>query len=685
MDDLNKKSGKFFIIYVLFCVFIIGCSAVSNNIPVAKKGIIDLSNIIFDKNKVIPLSGEWEFYYGKTLTFENYKNNHPNYSFIHVPTIWNNENIKQNYKTFGIATYCLKIILPKYLFDKNQKVLPLFIKLRDVHSSYKLWINNDLIIEQGKLGKSQKSAIPAIKRNLIYFIPQKDTTLLIINVSNFFDAKSSGIDENIDIGTFEANSINSRGNEILYFFAFSLLLMASIYHLIIYLIRRKEKINLYLALISFLLALQSIFSGDKFIYNIFPTLSTSLYFKLWLLTLNFVPMLYSVYSTLYPKAVNKRVVQIIYIIFGVYSLLVISTPFSFHAFAFDFIIRFGFVVLIGLIFVLRKAIKQKQPYSVYNLVCLFIPILFGVNDVLFATDKIITGYYLPIGFIIFVLSQSIIISLRFVRSYEKMIELSEELHLVNNELEKRVDTRTKELKTVNENLHVLNNTKDRFISLLSHDLRNKFSSLLGFTDLLEKNEFDDPEQEQMFFTMINESAQSGYKLLEDLLEWSKIQMGVDKKDRFEKVYLLNITNELNEYFKIDLLRKNINLIIEILPALSLSIDREAIKAIMRNLLSNAIKYSRPDNKIIISAEKKNDLIEISIKDYGIGIPLEKQQYVFRFDKKYQRTGTSGENGGGVGLVLIKEIAEKYNGRLTFNSEEGKGSEFIITFISEEDF
>ncbi len=262
-------------------------------------------------------------------------------------------------------------------------------------------------------------------------------------------------------------------------------------------------------------------------------------------------------------------------------------------------------------------------------------------------------------------------AIKSYKQHKKIIKQNRELSELNASLEQKVEKRTKELKE-------LNATKDKFFSIIAHDLKNPFNALLGFSSFLVDNydDIDDDEKKESILTM-KESADVGYKLLENLLEWSRTQTGRIEWSP-EKIYLDSIVSET-----IQLLTKSAdNKKIKIEPDLSNNTeayaDENMVKTVIRNLLSNAIKYSKEGGKVKISSTSKNGMLEVAIKDNGIGIKKDDIDKLFKIDQNFSTKGTNEEEGTGLGLLICKEFVEKNNGKISVESEYGKGSRFAFT-------
>lgn len=220
--------------------------------------------------------------------------------------------------------------------------------------------------------------------------------------------------------------------------------------------------------------------------------------------------------------------------------------------------------------------------------------------------------------------------------------------------------------------------KDRFISILAHDLRSPFHNLLGLSGLLSKNihKYDIDKIENLA-TNINKSAQSSFNLLDDLLNWARAQQG---NIPFNPVNL-SLTDICNDVLII--LNPTANaktIVINCLAEDNLNIfaDIDMIKAVLRNLVSNAIKFTKNGGAININAEQTDSNVTILVSDNGIGIAPDDLKKLFDISEVLTTKGTAEETGTGLGLLLCKEFVEKHGGKIWVESEVGKGSDFKFT-------
>jgi PAS domain S-box-containing protein len=227
-----------------------------------------------------------------------------------------------------------------------------------------------------------------------------------------------------------------------------------------------------------------------------------------------------------------------------------------------------------------------------------------------------------------------------------------------------------------------NKTKDMFFSIIAHDLKSPFNTMLGFSNLLVNN-FDryEKEEQKKYLAIINDGIFSIYKLLENLLLWSRTQRnGI--KFRPEKGNLFLLIQETFSVLKQLSENKSIKLTDQISEQISVLADKNMLQTILRNLISNAIKFTPKGGNIELAAkpfkdEQGHNYIRISVKDNGVGITKEKQEQLFKISEHISTEGTEGETGTGLGLILCKEFVEKHGGKIWVESEPDKGSKFIF--------
>ena len=305
------------------------------------------------------------------------------------------------------------------------------------------------------------------------------------------------------------------------------------------------------------------------------------------------------------------------------------------------------------------------------------------------------------AFIILTSGQSIDLAVKGIKVgaleyLSKSAEIQNELQIIiekayktNQEiiLRKKME---EELKRSEQQLRELNATKDKFFSIIAHDLKSPFQSLLGFSNLLvSKFEKYDISKQKKFLGILNNDIKNTYKLLENLLQWSLSQSGkIDFKP--EKLNLYLLVSETIDVLYNFAEKKTISIINSITEDLYVNADKDMLSVIFRNLISNAIKFT-PKRGVIeigcniveetrhtLSKQSNKSKIQIYVKDSGVGITLEKQANIFNILDNISTKGTEQETGTGLGLMLCKDFIEMHNGKIWVESQAQKGSKFIFT-------
>ena len=267
--------------------------------------------------------------------------------------------------------------------------------------------------------------------------------------------------------------------------------------------------------------------------------------------------------------------------------------------------------------------------------------------------------------------------------YERTAELekskleAEAANRSNMELNDYLLELNEKIARLNEELKELNTTKDKFFSIIAHDMRNAFTPIMRYSQLLTRLvSYEENSKTSQIVNRLYTIIQNTYKLMENLLNWSRIQIGVVKCNP-EKMLLhsavLNSLSLLSE----SAMQKQIRLTLSIPVEYEIVTDRNTLDTVLRNLIGNAIKFTNNGGAVNISARRTQKIIEICIADTGIGIKKEILPTLFRIDEKNIQNGTNGDRGTGLGLIICKDLLEKMKGKIWAESEEEKGTSFYI--------
>ncbi|MFZ4413356.1 MAG: ATP-binding protein [Bacteroidales bacterium] len=273
----------------------------------------------------------------------------------------------------------------------------------------------------------------------------------------------------------------------------------------------------------------------------------------------------------------------------------------------------------------------------------------------------------------------LIVGLFGIYSYFKM---EQHLFTIIHEKNQELESDTKLLRQTNEELLKINTEKNKFFSIIAHDLRSPFTSFLGFTQIMvEKSQTMSKEEVQNYAVSMSNSANNLYLLLENLLEWACIQQGLIPFSP-EQAKLYPIVDSSIAMVVDIAAKKEIEIKTSIPYSLEVVADNMMLQTIIRNLVSNAVKFTPKKGNIYISAKVLPDQsIEISVQDTGIGMNKKMIDTIFRMDVNTNRAGTDGEASTGLGLIICKDFIEKHGGKLWVESEEGKGSTFKFTLAA----
>ena len=266
-----------------------------------------------------------------------------------------------------------------------------------------------------------------------------------------------------------------------------------------------------------------------------------------------------------------------------------------------------------------------------------------------------------------------------VEVYSSPIEIQGRnlLHSIVHDVTERKMTE-ENLKKTEQLLRELNATKDKFFSIIGHDLRTPFNAIVGYSNIISENvKSKDYADLPEYAGIIQSSARLAVELLSNLLEWSRSQTG-KIKPRFEAIDLIKLIQEVHLLYKDAANYKFISIAKELPTSLQINADREMTKTILRNLVSNAIKFTDSFGKIDIRVCVEGSQAIISVSDNGVGMLPEDAGKLFLLGESQSTPGTQNERGTGLGLILSKEFAEKQGGKIWFESEKGVGTTFTFT-------
>lgn len=666
----------------------------------AINGIMDLSGFDWELNDYVNLNGQWEFYWEQLLDPEDFKNNEvpDEKNYISLPRAWNNYEVNnKKLSSDGYATYRLTI--------KNAGNSVSGIKIPRILTSYKLFINGELISSAGKVSADKNQMVPQYLTSVKYFRPVSDSIEIIVQVANF-KHRSGGILENIKLGT-AANISRIHSNNIAFeLFLFGGLFLIGLYHIILFIYRPKGRVNLYFGLFSILISARTLLVGEIYFIQLFPGFSWEVAHKIQTLSYYIgIPLFIFYLNQVLPLDSFKKVNKLICYFASAFTLLVLLTPARVFTCFNPLYQFFSYLVFMYIIYILIVSCCKKRENSFVMALGAALLIVTVVNDLIFLSTayagsnnyllkKIVSkGNLSSLGLLLFVFSQCLILARNCSISHSKVELLKNKLKQTNLRLEEKVLERTNELENSRDELEkayeVVSKSDKSLKNLtqnISHDLRTPLSAIKGYVDAILDGLVKEPEQQKKYLIKVNEKVNSLNSMVQDLLDLSLLQSRRSKFN-FKQISIGAFTKIIKG--KYSLYMNNENVLFKFtysdefseanLSNLYLVVDILNIERVFDNLIDNAIKYTRERKKIEVSFDFTPDrkYLEVKVSDNGIGISEEDLPYVF--DRSYMVSKSRLDNNSrGLGLSIVKEIVESHDGKVFAESELSKGSNFFFT-------
>ncbi|TAE70826.1 MAG: hypothetical protein EAZ85_11435 [Bacteroidetes bacterium] len=407
---------------LIFLLFITSCQNNISNIH-AEKGKIKLDASIFEQQTSVELQGEWEFYWKKLLNPTDFKNNlTKKIEFIKVPSSWTS-----TYATYGYATYRINIEFKNKNIEKD---IGLFVP--KIWSATKIWANNKLILERGKIDSSFKNYENQMVEKIIPLYFYNDKLEIVVQVANY-DMFVSGLIQNFRIGEYEKMIVTRNLMNGLDLIWLGCLFLMSVYHFTLYVFRKNNKSTLYFGLACLMIGLRIIVFGEHYFYQYLKE-NNFLNFE-WQAKIYYISSFLMISTallyihSLYPKQNKKIITNIFSIILGIYCVFILISPPYFFLSTINIFEIVSVLAEIYLIYVLILATIQKQDDAILQMIGIILMTFASINDTLHAEEINLVGAIelMPIMFVIFLLLQIFVIARRFSKAFKDVEDLSKNL------------------------------------------------------------------------------------------------------------------------------------------------------------------------------------------------------------------------------------------------------------------
>lgn len=648
--------------HLLFLFAFIGCSQKADVYsPQAKDGTLDLRDWDRDRFSTVALDGDWEFA-DTILAPETFTKD----GLISVPGAWNSF-IKNNksHEGEGLGTYRLTVLLDKPVKD-------LAFQIGDVSTAFKLFLNGKLLIENGKIGNSREEMLPSYKHPIVLIDEESKELKLTLQISNFYHI-TGGLRKSIKLGNTLAVFEEKKRQVALGWVVFGATFFMGLYHLILFLMRRVDKSALWFGLFCIDLSIRGFFTGSVFIYEVTPDSFWVYIHKLDILTFVSALPLFSVFlKAVFPDEKFHYYFNNLFIgVSSAFFILVLALPSTEYMSYIRIFQGFVGASIVYFFIMISFCIFRRREGAILFAIGSLILFLTTLNDILNQSLIIKAEYLASWGLLAFLFSQTVMLSVRFSNAFVRLEELQKSL-------EQKVSERTKQLAEAKHIAEEANSLKDTFLSLVTHDLRSPITTVIGILQLI-RNDYEQLDDESLleWVSRAEYTSSQSLEMIATLLDLNRLKSGSFPLDN-SLIYVYPEVEGVLAKLLPQAEAKKIRIINEIPDDVKLNVDRTLFSEIFINLVSNSIKFCRENDLIRIGFSNEKNDPEFFVEDSGIGMPKDMIPNLFLTEIKSTRLGTKNESGTGLGLPLVYSIIKAYNGKISVESEEKKGSKFTFS-------
>lgn len=446
------------------------------------------------------------------------------------------------------------------------------------------------------------------------------------------------------------------------------ILLIAVYHIILF-FQIKRNYYLYLGLGALMVVVRALLvdDGSGLLFQLLPDLDRLSGRKIeYFVTYSNLFLLPMFIGDLYKLPKTKRYIKFFQVVGLLLLLTVLITPYS----IFRSTLNVFHVAMLGsfmlVFYILYRAVKSRQVGSKVILIGMFIAFAFVFVEML-KNSRVVPNFdtigpnLVNTGVVIFFFFQSIALSKIFAKSFAENSKL-------NRELEERVAART-------EQLTKSNLVKERFIQIVSHDIRSPLSNLKALLPLMAEGDIDTNDTKRVF-KKIEINLEGSLDMLDELMEWTKTTSEAKSKVYRERINIVNLIEEGLMLFEQVAIKKEIELVFDKKQdQLHVDSDRNAAKVILRNLISNALKFTDTGGIVRVELQIKSNRVEVAVSDTGIGIPDKMKRTLFEMNTKNKRLGTANEKSTGIGLSLCRDLLNQNGGEIWIENNDPRGSVF----------
>lgn len=635
--------------------------------PFVQSGNLNLVNFKFDEKNIVILNGEWSFYPDVLLNPDRMKNKSiEKKGWIEVPSKWSGKVSKiDGYKERGTYALSIHVSNPKGKYA---------LKVRDINSSFSLYVNGKLIEARENVSKVKKMDRSSLFPTVMMIEPDKEGViqLLIAVENNSYEATNGGIVKGIRFGTQEAILADHLNIIYLQIVVAVVMFLHSIYACILFLIRPKKLESIYFAIASFLAGISVLISDDRIIFN-WVDISFETYIKVAYISYAGLAMFFLLFiRSLFGVKYNIRIAYIVIAFCGIYLIFIFLAPYIIirkWSILLFFALITPFLTIAGIIFQTIKSGKQSSLFLFFAVISVTSSVLWASlkNNIVFLLEYIIVTFKLdydptdlifkfdpnfyPVDLIIAFITFSTFWFIRFFHTSDENIKLIRKL--------KEEHSR-----------------KDRFLANTAHELRNPLHGMINIAQSVIDEEKSIKENNKQHLKLLMTIGRRMSYLLNDLIDVTRMEqkeIAIHKRP----VDLQPIITMIIDMQKFISEEKKLQIIANVPERFPFVFaDQNRLIQILFNLLHNAVKFT-DEGVITIDVEERNNYAVIHVTDTGIGIDKETQKRIFL---PYEQGNSSYDesSGFGLGLSICKQLVEMHGGTLSVTSVLHKGSRFTFT-------
>ncbi|WP_338044692.1 ATP-binding protein [Paenibacillus periandrae] len=649
--------GLIFSLFMALFIAIYAQTIPNRDTPPAKHGVQDLSNWDFNRQGLVVLDGEWEFYEGQMLEPADFKQgSRTAASYISVPSTWKGDQTVGGVSKTGYGTYRLKVIVPV-----TDEVLGL--KMRSIRMSHRLYINGKVEGSSGQPAADPLLHKPGNTPYTAFFQPKDRELEIVIQVANYVYV-NGGIVNSIQLGLHQditkMNSIQI-GTDIAAVF---ILGMFGVYHLSFYFLGRREKTYLFSGLYLLTLLLNQMLFGEKLLLRLLPELPFDAGYKLLDLS-EFLSaaVIILFFCSIDMRLLTSRKMNLMLAPIVLYMAATLTLPYQVHS-----QIKPVFLLYIGItaMYLLGRMIylyslnerDSSNRKELMLFICGIVSLTaFLIDGILYTVNIVPTDLLGKVSILCFIAFINMLLSIRFANAYEKTEKLTHQLM-------------------------VSNQRKDEFLTHTSHEIKTPLHGIMNMTShLLVDEERNLTLKQKQNLWLIKDTSVKLSMLIHDLIDVTRLKHG-ELRLHLTVVDVRVVVQIVFDVLEFELLGKEVRFDNRVGSDVWVRADENRLRQIMYNLVHNAIKHT-VKGTITVMSSVLNDTVSIFVEDTGTGISKTKQAAIFGYFEQFnQPIPEDGYTGMGVGLYISRKLVEQMEGDIRVDwSEVGQGTRMMFTLPS----